>query len=117
MYLAGGMKLGVKDAGFAVSRNLTPDRETGLGDVSDDDVKRVLRSGVFRDGRQVNHRQMPWNAFSNWTEEDRHAVLTYLRYIKAVAHRIPDPDRRATFDDPDALDHFFNQDFGTTPAQ
>ena len=116
MYLAGGMKMGVKGEGSAVSRNLTSDPQTGLGNVSDVDVKRVLRSGVFRNGRQVYHRQMPWNAFANWTEEDRHAVVTYLRHVKAVPHQIPDPDRSATFDDSDAIDHFFNQNFGTTPT-
>ncbi len=28
--------------------------------------------------------------FSNWTEEDRYAVITYLRNIKPVKHKIPD---------------------------
>jgi hypothetical protein len=116
MYLAGGTKIGVKGAGAAVSRNLTPDPETGLGKVSDDEVKRVLRSGVFRDGRRVHHRQMPWNVYANWTDEDRHAVVSYLRQVKAVKHKIPDPMRDATFENPEGVDHFFGRDFGTVPA-
>jgi hypothetical protein len=117
MYLAGGGKFGFKGAGVAVSRNLTPDPGTGLGNVKDDEIKRVLRNGVFHDGRMVHHRQMPWNAFANWTEEDRHAVVTYLRLIKPIKHKIPDPDRAATLDDKDATGDFFNTDGGTVPAK
>jgi hypothetical protein len=117
MYLAGGGKFGFKGAGMAVSRNLTPDPETGLGNVKDDEIKRVLRSGVFHDGRMMHHRQMPWNAFANWTEEDRHAVVTYLRLVKAIKHKIPDPDRAVTFDDKEAAGNFFNQDGGMVPGK
>ena len=116
MYLAGGGKFGFKGAGIAVSRNLTSDPETGLGKIKDDEIKRVLRNGVFHDGRVVHHRQMPWNAFANWTEEDRHAVLTYLRLVKPIRHKIPDPDRAVTFDDEEAAGNFFNTDGGTVPA-
>jgi hypothetical protein len=56
---------------------------------------------------------MPWSAFANWSEEDRHAVLVYLRHTKAIRHRIPDPDRAATLTDPAAADQFFNASFGT----
>src|SRR4029079_18084506 len=113
MYLAGGGTCGIKCAGIAVSRNLTADPETGLGKIKDDEIKRVLRNGVFHDGRMVHHRQMPWNAFANWAEEDRHAVVTYLRLVKAVKHKIPDPDRTATFDDKESAGNFFGQDGGT----
>ena len=116
MYLAGGAKIGFTGSGYAVARNLTSDLETGLGKVKDDEIKRVLRSGVFHDGRMMHHRQMPWNAFANWTEEDRHAVVTYLRQVKAVKHKIPDPDRTVTFDDTEAIGHFFGKDYGSVPA-
>jgi hypothetical protein len=78
--------------GTYVSRNLTPDPETGLARRTDDEVKRVLRSGVFPDGHVAPYTAMPWASFSNWTEEDRHAVVAYLRHIPAVRHAIPEPD-------------------------
>src|SRR4029077_20347942 len=37
----------------------------------------------------------------------RHAVVTYLRLVKPLKHKIPDPDRAVTFDDKDATGHFF----------
>ena len=113
MYLAGGFKIGTKGHGEAVARNLTPDPDTGLGSVKDDDIKRTLRSGVFRNGRRLHHRQMPWNAFANWTEEDRHAVVTYLRHLKAIKQAIPDPMRDATLEDTEAVEQFFNGSYAS----
>src|SRR4029079_17402643 len=78
-YLAGGGFKNQTPVGTYVSRNLTPDKDTGLGRRTDDEVKRVLRSGVFSDGHVVPGTSMPWGAFSNWSEEDRHAVVVYLR--------------------------------------
>ena len=92
-YLAGG---GIKfetPHGTFVSRNLTPDPETGLARRSDADVRRVLRSGVLPDGRVITHSIMPWPDFSHFTDEDLHAIIVYLRHLPPVKHRIPDPDR------------------------
>jgi hypothetical protein len=91
-YLAGG-GLKIESAhGTIVSRNLTSDPDTGLPRRTDEDVKRVLRSGVFPDAHIVSYTSMPWANFSHWTEEDRHAVLVYLRHLPPVRHAIPDPD-------------------------
>ena len=91
MFLAGGLTFTTNTHGAAVTRNLTPDRETGLGGRSDEEIEMVLRSGVFHTGRSISARAMPWPGFSNWSGEDLHAVITYLRHIKPVRHAIPDP--------------------------
>jgi mono/diheme cytochrome c family protein len=90
-YLAGGGTKIASAHGTYVTRNLTPDPETGLARRTDDEVKRVLRSGTFPDGHVVPYTTMPWGNFSHLTEEDRHAVVVYLRHLPAVKHRIPDP--------------------------
>jgi len=54
-------------------------------------LSRVLRSGTFPDGHVVPGSVMPWPMFSNWSEEDHHAVVVYLRHLKPIVHRIPDP--------------------------
>ncbi len=90
-YLAGGALKFQTPSGTFISRNLTPDAETGLARRTDDEVKRVLRSGTFTDGHVAEGTVMPWPVFSNWTEEDRHAVVVYFRHLKPVRHRIPEP--------------------------
>jgi hypothetical protein len=108
MYLAGGNKMIRKGHGTYVSANLTSDQETGLGKWSDADIKRVLRNGLAPDGRPVSGHLMPWPAYSNWTEEDRHAVVVYLRRTTPITHRIPAPATDVTFTDPAA----FEEDYG-----
>ena len=96
-YMGGGLKGSFQGHGTFVSSNITADRETGLGRRTDEDVLRVLRSGVSADGgRMLWYRDMPWAWFANWTEEDRRAVLVYLRQIPAVSHKIPSPADAAT---------------------
>lgn len=90
-YLAGGGIKILTPRGTFISRNLTPDPDTGLARRTDDEVKRVLQSGTFSDGHVVPHTAMPWANFSNWTEEDRVAVVVYLRHLPAVRHQIPEP--------------------------
>jgi len=111
-YLAGGGKFVENGDGSAISANLTPDPETGLARVHDEDVLRVLRSGVFPDGHQAGARQMPWPSFSKWTAEDRHAVLVYLRHLQPVWHQIPPDDPHATVGDPQAIDADYGADYG-----
>ena len=105
-YLAGGIKFQSRD-GTYVSRNLTPDGETGLARRTDEEVKRVIRSGVFPDGHVAQYRLMPWGGYSNWTDEDLHAVVVYLRHLPAVRHRVQEPGAPSTFLDPAALEEVY----------
>ncbi len=89
-YLAGGMKFSYQRYGIVVSRNLTPDPNTGLARRSDGQVLRVLRTGLSPEGREFNPFMMPWGDFSNLPEEDRHAIVVFLRHLKPVRHIIPD---------------------------
>ena len=115
-YLAGGaLKIQTPEGTF-VSRNLTPDLETGIGRRTDDELKRVLRSGTFPDGHVVPGSAMPWPVFSNWTEEDRHAVVVYLRHLPSIAHRIPEPVPGNAVTIPGAIEQdYAGKDYGTAP--
>jgi mono/diheme cytochrome c family protein len=110
-YLAGGAMTRSRDGVF-FTRNLTPDSETGLGRRTDNEVKRVLRSGVFPDGHVTSHTIMPWAGFSNWTEEDRHAVVAYLRHLPAVRHQIPEPSAPSMSYPGAAVEVYGGKDYG-----
>jgi hypothetical protein len=118
LYLGGGgLKIQTPHATF-VSRNLTPDKETGLGRRTDDEVKRVLRSGTFSDGHVVEGSAMPWPVFSNWTEEDLHAVVVYLRHLKPIHHVTPEPARGRAITIPGAIEQDYGgKDYGTSKAE
>ena len=115
-YMAGGGKYVLADGSTVVASNLTPDPATGLGGVSDEQLLRALRTGVARDGRGMFHRAMPWTAYSHWTEEDRRAVLTYLRHLPPVPHRVPGALGSATFIGTGTLEEiYFGKDYGSPP--
>ena len=110
-YLAGGIKRSSKTGGTVISGNLTSDPQTGLARRTDAQVLRLLRSGVLSGGRVADHRAMPWSAFSNWSEEDRYAVLMFLRNVKPIKHEIPDPSREAISGKPTQNEFFVVGDF------
>jgi mono/diheme cytochrome c family protein len=115
-YMAGGAVKFQTPHGTFVSRNLTSDKETGLGRRTDDEVKRVLRSGTFTDGHVASGTSMPWPVFSNWTEEDRHAVVVYLRHLKPITHQIPEPTPGNGVTIPGAIEQdYVGKDYGIAP--
>jgi hypothetical protein len=77
--------------GTTYSRNLTPDRETGLGAWSDAEIRRAITSGIARDGRLMHWQAMPWDHFSNLRLEDLYALIAYLRHVPAIRSTVPPP--------------------------
>jgi mono/diheme cytochrome c family protein len=111
-YLAGGNKSLFAEYGSFVTRNLTSDKTTGLGRRSDAEVLRILRTGLLPEGRVAHNMDMPWAIGSNMTEEDRYAILVYLRHVKAVVHPIPDPDPNEKATEPGSIQSMYGKDFG-----
>jgi mono/diheme cytochrome c family protein len=89
--LAGGMRVSWQVFGTAYSRNLTPDRETGLGRWSDAEIRRAITSGISRDGRLMHWQAMPWDHFSHLKLEDLYALTVYLRHVPAIRSAVPPP--------------------------
>jgi mono/diheme cytochrome c family protein len=88
--LAGGMDARWRVYGRAVSSNLTP-HPHGIRGVDDDALLRAMSTGVGRSGRALHWQAMPWDLTSNWSEEDRRAMLAYLRVMPPVPGRVPEP--------------------------
>jgi mono/diheme cytochrome c family protein len=88
--LAGGMEARWRVYGRVVSTNLTPHAD-GIGRVDDARLLRAMSSGIGRDGRSLHWQAMPWDLTSNWSEEDRRAMLAYLRALPPVPGRVPPP--------------------------
>jgi mono/diheme cytochrome c family protein len=95
--------------------NITPDPGTGIGNWSDDAIKRAITHGE----RPANARLpgvpiavMATNFFKALLPEDQAAVVTYLRSVKPVRKALPDPVYRA----PIRHDHYPEADVGYTFA-
>ena len=84
--------------GVVYPANLTPDKKTGIGSWSEEEIVMLIRSGVDRDGRQ-HLSVMPWPAYAKLSEEDARAIAAYLRALPPVEHQVPEniaPGSKAT---------------------
>jgi mono/diheme cytochrome c family protein len=79
--------------------NITPDRDTGIGTWSDQDIKRSIVEGKRPDhGRLPNTTLavvMATSFFKALTPSDLDAVVVYLRSVPAIRNEVPAPTYRA----------------------
>lgn len=74
----------VPGVGYFYPPNLTPDKETGLGEWTEADIIRAVRNGERPDGRRLAP-VMPFPAYSVLTDEDAVALARYLQSLPPVA--------------------------------
>jgi mono/diheme cytochrome c family protein len=70
------------------ARNITPDKETGLGDWTDDEIARAIREGVRKDGTAL-FPVMPYLDFATMDDEDVKSIVVYLRTLTPVRNVLP----------------------------
>lgn len=85
--LGGGRLLFGTDSIHLYAPNISPDKETGAGNWTDDIFVRALRDGIGHDGRAL--AAMPWWTFRSLSDEDMAAVIVYLRSITPVKNKLP----------------------------
>jgi hypothetical protein len=78
--------------GIVYSANLTPDKETGLGNWTEEMFIKALRTGMHlgAEGRPILP-PMPWPEFRNFTDEDLKAIFAFLKSIPAIHNPVSDP--------------------------
>ena len=72
--------------GTLYTTNITPDRETGIGDWTADDFWRLMHDGRSRDGGLI-YPAMPFASYTKVTRADSDAIFAYLRTIPAFTRR------------------------------
>lgn len=77
-----------QDGMRVVAANITPDKETGLGAWTDDEIARAIREGVDRNGRAL-FPIMPYSHFRSMSDEDVTSVVVYLRSLEPVKNPLP----------------------------
>ena len=88
----GGSEVGFEIPGMGVFHgpNLTPDKETGLGNWSVAEIVTALQTGV-RPDKRILAPIMPWKALAQLTKDDANAIAAYLKSIPAVKNKVPGP--------------------------
>lgn len=73
---------------WLVAPNITPDKETGAGNWSDDVLARAIREGIGHDGRAL-FPIMPYPNFRSMSDEDLASVIVYIRTVPPVRNELP----------------------------
>ncbi len=87
---------GGSDVGFGspmgvfVGPNLTPDKETGLGKWSSQQIVTAITTGKRPDGRMLAP-MMPWRGLSVLTTPDALAIAAFLKSLPPVSNKVPGP--------------------------
>jgi mono/diheme cytochrome c family protein len=69
--------------GTSVSRNITPDKEKGIGNWTDEEVKRAITQGIARDGSRLKP-PMGFGYYARMTPQDLDAMVAWLRTLPPV---------------------------------
>ena len=81
--------------GTAISRNITPDKQTGIGNWTREDF--ITRFKAFENsehysGEGLNTNDfntiMPWSNYAKMTEEDLGAIYAYLMTVKPISNKV-----------------------------
>ena len=73
--------------GLTLTRNLTPDPESGLGKWTFEDFKKTMRTGINPKG-EILRPPMPIAMYQNLPESDLKAIWAYLRTLKPIHNNV-----------------------------
>src|SRR5579864_8679461 len=73
--------------GMVVAANITPDRETGIGNWTDDQFDTAVRLGRADDGSWL-YPAMPFPYYTRMTRADVLAIRAYLNTLPSVHHEV-----------------------------
>jgi mono/diheme cytochrome c family protein len=83
--------------GTLYATNITPDKETGIGNYSDADFLNAVHRGIRRDGARL-YPAMPYASYAYMTDADALAIKAYLFSLSPVHEQTPANELAFPFD-------------------
>src|SRR4030095_4476020 len=80
-----------RPVGTSFTRNLTPDKETGLGDWTVEEFIATMKTGRERGKGRPVLPPMPAQNLATLTDSDIRALSAYLQSLPPIRNRIPQP--------------------------
>lgn len=74
--------------GVVAAHNITPDKETGIGNWTDGEKIRAIREGISRDGTAL-FPMMGYQRFRHMSDEDVYSLVAYLNTMAAIRNVVP----------------------------
>jgi mono/diheme cytochrome c family protein len=78
--------------GTSFSANLTPD-DSGIGNWSEEQFIKAMKQGKWKgmDNSRTLLPPMPWQGYTQMTDEDVKAIFAYLKQLKPINNVVPAP--------------------------
>jgi mono/diheme cytochrome c family protein len=73
--------------GIVVSPNITPDRDTGIGNWTDAQFDNAVRHGIRNDGAHL-YPAMPFTSYTKMSSDDVKAIRAYLATVQPVHNKV-----------------------------
>lgn len=89
--MAGGLEMATP-LGNIYATNITPDKETGIGDYTLEDFDRAVRLGVARDGHLL-YPAMPYPSYAKISQDDIKALYEYFINAVPAVNQSPPPNK------------------------
>ncbi len=77
--------------GISYASNLTPDKATGIGTLTEEMFIKTLREGKYMGVGRPLLPPMPWEVLRKKTDQDLKAIYAYLMSIKPINNQVPQP--------------------------
>jgi len=85
-YMGGGNKPLDMEGNVMLTSNLTPDKETGIGNWTEEQFVRALKFGLKDGEPALRYPMMP---FSRLTDNEAKAIFAYLKTIPPIKNKVP----------------------------
>ncbi|HTV37891.1 MAG TPA: cytochrome c [Xanthobacteraceae bacterium] len=86
---SGGLRFNEPGAFDVTAPNITSDKATGIGTWSAADIKKLLLTGVAKDGKPI--AVMPTGFYGILLPSDLDAIVAYIQSLKPVSNQVPAP--------------------------
>jgi hypothetical protein len=84
-YLAGGIKFKEPNGGEVRASNITPDKNTGIGNYTEGQFLKAIKEGIAPEGGKL---KAPMPKFALLKDDEVNAIYAYLQTVPAKQHKI-----------------------------
>jgi hypothetical protein len=85
-FFGGGNKLFTQEGKEIYTLNITPDKNTGIGDWTEDEFIKAIKTGIVPNGAPA--LRYPMQPYVNLTDKEAAAVYAYLKTVPAINNKV-----------------------------
>lgn len=85
-YMGGGNQPLDMDGNVMLTSNLTPDKETGIGNWTEEQFVKALKYGIKEGEPALRYPMMPFNQL---TDSEAKAIFAYLKTVPPIKNKVP----------------------------